>query len=133
MESTDIASSLIASIQAQSSLLLSLSTALLGGAAALLVQLKVQDGKVLPLRLNPWLWSGGALLAISCILSWIVLGALIDKTPVIMSIEFDGKAFSTIREIKESTALTWAANGQFLTFVVGAVVTIVGLTKLARE
>lgn len=133
MSDVDTAQSLIASIQGQSSLLLSLSTALLGGAAALAVQLKIREGQILPLKLNAWFVIGIILLGTSCLSSWAVLGALINKTPVIMSINFDGKDFSAIEEIKKSTALTYMANAQFLSFIFGALLTAVGFIQLKRS
>lgn len=132
MNDLDTAQALIESIQGQSSLLLTLSTALIGGAAALAVQLKIRDGEILPLHLNCYLVVGMILLGLSCILSWAVLGALIDKTPVIMSLQFNGQEFSKIKEIRESTALTLLANGQFLFFVIGTLLAAFGFVRLKR-
>ena len=132
MSDLDTAKALIDSIQSQSSLLLSLTTALLGATAALMVQLKVRDAKILELPLNCCLISGVFLLGLSCLASWVVLGALIDKIPVIMSLEFNGASFSEVEEIKEATALKISANTQFLTFIVGALMTVYGLTRLKR-
>lgn len=132
MSDLDTSKALIESIQSQSSLLLSLTTALLGGAAALMVQLKIRDATILPLKLNGALIFGILLLGVSCLTSWAVVGALIDKIPVIMSIKFDGANFSDIQQIKESTALSLLANVQFFSFLFGALLTILGLTKLER-
>ena len=132
MSDLDTAKALIESIQNQSGLLLSLTTALLGGTAALMVQLKIRDGAILPLKLNWALIIGVVLLGISCLASWAVVGALINKTPVIMELKFDGSNFSEIQEIQESTALTYIANGQFFTFIFGSLSTILGLTWLER-
>ncbi len=132
MSDLDTAKALIESIQSQSSLLLSLTTALLGGTAALMVQLKVKEAKILPLKLNAFLIIGILLLGASCLTSWAVVGALIDKIPVIMSLTFNGGNFSEIKEIKESTALTLLANTQFFTFIIGALLTVFGLTRLER-
>ncbi|WP_170565788.1 hypothetical protein [Ruegeria atlantica] len=132
MTDVDTAQSLIASIQGQSSLLLSLTTALLGGAAALAVQLKIREGQILPLKLNWFFIFGIVLLGVSCLSSWAVLGALIDKTPVIMSLTFEGKEFSEIEQIKQATALTLMANLQFFSFIFGALLTAVGFIQLKR-
>lgn len=132
MSDLDTSKALIESIQNQSGLLLSLTTALLGGTAALMVQLKIRDGTILPLQLNLSLIAGVLLLGLSCLASWAVVGALINKTPVIMALKFDGTNFSEIKEIRESTALTLMANGQFFTFLFGALFTIFGLSRLER-
>ncbi|WP_049642667.1 hypothetical protein [Candidatus Rhodobacter oscarellae] len=132
MSDLDTAKALIESIQSQSSLLLSLTTALMGGTAALMVQLKVRDAQILPLKLNKSLIIGVFLLGISCLTSWAVVGALIDKIPVIMSLEFNGANFSEISEVKESTALSLLANVQFFSFIIGTLLTVFGLTRLER-
>lgn len=132
MSDLDTSKALIESIQNQSGLLLSLTTALLGGTAALMVQLKIREGTILPLQLNLSLIAGVLLLGLSCLASWAVVGALINKTPVIMALKFDGTNFSEIKEIRESTALTLMANGQFFTFLFGALFTIFGLSRLER-
>lgn len=132
MSDLDTAASLVESIQGQSSLLLSLSTALLGGAGALGVQLKVSEGKILPLELNKRLIAGVLLLTLSCLSAWAVHGALIDKTPLLMKLEFGEKTFMQITKDMEWTALTWLANVQFLTFVAGAILTVFGFLGLKR-
>mgnify|MGYP000055945448 CR=1 FL=1 len=132
MSDLDTAKALVESIQSQSSLLLSLTTALMGGTAALMVQLKVRDAKILPLKLNASLIIGVILLGVSCLTSWAVVGALIDKIPVIMSLSFNGANFSEIKEIKESTALSLLANVQFFAFIIGTLLTVFGLTRLER-
>lgn len=133
MSDLDTSKALIEGIQNQSGLLLSLTTAILGGTAALMVQLKVRDAKILPLRLNFWIYGGVALLSASCLSSWAVVGALINQIPIIMSLDYSGERFSEIAEIRQSTALTLMANLQFFSFVFGTLITAVGLTRLERS
>ena len=114
-------------------LLLSLSTAILGGTAALAVQLKIKDSKILPLPLNFYFIIGALLLGASCLSSWAVLGALINKTPVIMAIQFNGQEIFKIDKIKESTALLYLSNFQFFSFIFGVLLTAFGFIRLERE
>ncbi|QLH15702.1 hypothetical protein HYQ43_16205 [Paracoccus pantotrophus] len=132
MSDLETAKALIEGIQNQSSLLLSLTTALLGGTAALMVQLKVREARILPLKLNACLIIGILVLAVSCLTSWAVVGALINKIPVIMSLSFSGVNFSEIKEVEESTALTLLANVQFFAFIIGTLLTVFGLARLER-
>ncbi len=132
MGDLDTSKALIESIQSQSSLLLSLTTALIGGTTALMVQLKIRGSEILPLELNAFLTCGVILLGVSCLMSWLVVGALIDKIPVIMSLEFKGLSFLEISKTKGFTALLWVANIQFYSFLIGALLTVFGLTRLER-
>lgn len=132
MSETDTAASLVESIQGQSSLLLSLAIAMLGGAGALGVQLKVREGEILPLDLNYSLVIGILLLAASCFSAWLVHGALIDKIPLLMKIDFGEKTFMQITKEMKWTALIFLVNAQFLTFVAGSLLTVYGFLILER-
>lgn len=97
-----------------------------------MVQLKVREARILPLKLNACLIIGILVLAVSCLTSWAVVGALINKIPVIMSLSFSGVNFSEIKEVEESTALTLLANVQFFAFIIGTLLTVFGLARLER-
>jgi hypothetical protein len=131
--SLEIAQQLIEQIKGQSDLLLSLSTALIAGATGLLMQLKYKDAADTGLVINKFVWAGFGLLLASCVAAYLTVAALLDKTPLIMSIEYDGTVFGKIDRINAHTSLIYAPSAQFWTFLVGALILVIGIFKTVRR
>ena len=118
------AEQIIALISNQSDLLLSLSVAIVSGTVALLVHILITDKKAhhaFDLRGAKLLIFGVILQAISVLMGYMTLGALIDKVPVLMAAKYDGLPFNeTVAGSFCSIALIRISSiVQFLSFSVG--------------